>query len=221
MLKVESSKKRSTLNIQPMAPAEHTLLSIFLKAPRVGEVKTRLAVALGAEGACEAYRILVGQLLRQLAPIPNVELRLTPDEAAAEISMWLREGWETRPQGAGDLGVRLKRAFAEAFARGCKRVVVIGSDCPYVQPADVIAAWAALEETDVVLGPACDGGYWLLGLRAECSALFAGIRWSTSQVLEETLARCRAGGWSVTQLRELRDIDEVEDWHAFRLNAES
>src|SRR5262249_24760372 len=126
----------------------------------------------------------------------------------------------SHPQGPGDLGERLSRAFRDAFASGARRVVVIGSDCPDVTPADIHAAWAALEAHDVVLGPAIDGGYWLIGLQALHEPLFRGVRWSTSTVLTQTLALCHQQGLRVHRLRELSDVDTEEDWRRFLANAE-
>jgi len=190
-------------------------LIIFLKAPRAGEVKTRLAVGLGPAGALRAYERLVETLLESLAALEPIELRFAPDDSADEVARWLRSGWTSRAQGPGDLGERLCRAFGEAFKSGGRRVVVIGSDCPDVTPSDIEAAWGALATHDVVLGPAVDGGYWLVGLRALHKPLFEGIRWSTSSVLAETLAQCKRRGLSVHRLRELRDVDTPDDWRRF------
>jgi hypothetical protein len=192
-------------------------LSIFVKAPRSGAVKTRLAAALGDDGACAAYRVMVATLLTGLKELAPVELRFTPDEALEEIVPWLRPGWSARPQGAGDLGARLAACFDAAFAAGARRVVVIGSDCPTVTPADIEAAWAALNEFDVVLGPAVDGGYWLVGLNAPRAELFQDVPWSTERVLAATLKRAASAGLRVRQLRPLSDIDTLEDWQAFRV----
>ena len=190
-------------------------LIIFLKAPRLGEVKTRLAVGLGPTGALHAYERLVETLLENLVTLEPVELRFTPDDAADEVGRWLRSGWTSRAQGYGDLGKRLCRAFREAFESDASRVVVIGSDCPDVTPGDIEATWAALATHDVVLGPAADGGYWLVGLRAPQKHIFETISWSTSSVLAETLERCKRGGLNVHRLRELRDVDTPEDWGRF------
>jgi len=190
-------------------------LIIFLKAPRAGLVKTRLAAAIGPDGALQAYERLVETLLEGLATIEQVEFRFTPDDASGEVSRWLRDGWTSRAQGAGDLGERLCHAFRDAFESGARRVVVIGSDCPDVTPADIEAAWAALATHDVALGPATDGGYWLVGLRSLHEPVFGGIRWSTNSVLVETLAICKQSGLSVHQLRELSDVDTADDWQRF------
>ena len=197
-----------------MGPAR---LVIFVKAPRAGEVKTRLAQAIGPEAACAAYRQLVELLLKNLATLPDLELRFTPDDALAEIQPWLREGWRARPQGGGDLGERLNRACAEHFAEGCERLVIIGSDCPDVIVRDIEDAWAQLHATDIVLGPATDGGYWLIGLRAPRPALFEGIHWSTDIVLAATLARAKEANLKVALLRELSDVDTAEDWERFAI----
>ena len=190
-------------------------LVIFVKAPRPGTVKTRLAETLGAVAACDAYRQLVDRLLAQLSSLRQVELRFTPHDADAEVKHWLRASWTARPQGTGDLGARLPAAFAENFASGASRVVIIGSDYAAVTPADVQEAWGALELHDVVLGPARDGGYWLIGLRSPQPALFHDIAWSTSSVLAQTLARAQAAGLRVQRLRELTDVDTAEDWQGF------
>jgi rSAM/selenodomain-associated transferase 1 len=191
-------------------------LIVFLKAPRPGQVKTRLAKTIGAEAACAAYRQLTETVLDRVSPLSGVHLRFAPDDAFAEIQPWLRPGWEAAAQGPGDLGERLHAAFVETFNQGAARVVVIGSDCPGVSTRDIEIAWAALNENDVVIGPATDGGYWLIGLRDPQSALFKDIAWSTSAVIRETMERCKTGGLSVKILREMTDVDTEADWIAFQ-----
>src|SRR5678815_3132957 len=145
----------------------------------------------------------------------DVELRFSPDDAEEEIKPWLKEGWTTAGQGEGDLGERLAHAFAEAFANGFTQVAAIGSDCPEVTVDDVSQGWRALGRHDVVLGPAADGGYWLIGLKAGMDGIFEKIDWSTSRVLEQTLDWVKANGKSCHLLRELRDVDTEEDWKSF------
>jgi rSAM/selenodomain-associated transferase 1 len=191
-------------------------LIIFLKVPRAGEVKTRLASTVGAEAACDAYRTILSHLLGGLAGIPEVELRHAPDDGAGSLHAFLRPGWTLAPQGNGDLGARLVRAFAESFASGAERVAIVGSDCPDVCEGDIQDAWRSLADADVVLGPASDGGYWLIGLRAPQAGLFDRIPWSTPQVLRTTMARAEGVGLQVALLRELADIDDEGGWNAFR-----
>ena len=190
-------------------------LLVFLKAPRPGFVKTRLARDLDAEAAAGIHRVLVERTLARVAAHPDVELRFAPDDAESEVKSWQRAGWRLRPQGPGDLGTRLSAATAEAFAEGSSRVLVIGSDCPDIEREDLRAAEEALSRYDVVLGPAEDGGYWLLGLRAPQPALFRDIAWGTSTVLTQTCERARSAGLEVHELRRLRDIDTLEDWRAW------
>lgn len=190
-------------------------LTIFLKAPQPGRVKTRLAAELGADAACAAHVRLVETVLGNLSKLNDIELRFTPDDSFAEIARWLRPGRLAKPQGPGDLGEKLSRAVRETLASGARRVVVIGSDCPEVTTADIEAAWTALADRDVVLGPAADGGYWLIGLRSGDTPVFEGISWSTPRVLEQTLARCRAAHRTVMLLRELHDVDTLDDWKRF------
>ncbi len=193
-------------------------LIVFVKAPRPGGVKTRLAQSIGPAAACAAYVRLVDTLLDRLAPLPGVELRYSPDDAESEISHWLRPGWRASPQGDGGLGERLARAFASTFHEGATRAAVIGSDCPAIAPSDIEETWVALERVDVVLGPAEDGGYWLIGLRHPQPQLFLNIEWSTSSVLRQTLDRSAASRLECHLLRPLADVDTVEDWHRLQAN---
>ena len=189
-------------------------LIIFLKAPRPGFVKTRLAAALGPDGACAAYVRLVETLLHRLRDRTDVELRFTPDDAAAEVRSWARPGWLMEPQGRGDLGGRLICAVEKAFHDRCEAVAIIGADCPEVSNGDVDGALeiVASGKADVVLGPAKDGGYWLIALRKPVAGLFTGIAWSTDSVLAETRARAHGLGLTVEEMRTLTDVDTPDDW---------
>ena len=178
-------------------------------------MKTRLAQKIGADAACDAYQKLVRAVLNRIDSIRDVQLRYSPDDAESEVRAWLRRSWTLAPQGSGDLGERLTRAFAESFADGARRVVIIGSDCPWLSHEDIEQAWNDLETHDLVVGPAHDGGYWLIGLREPKPELFTGISWSTGLVLEQTLKIARARGLRFRLLRELRDVDTLGDWYAF------
>jgi uncharacterized protein len=192
------------------------LLIIFVKAPRPGHVKTRLAETIGAQAACDAYLDFVATVVGNLGALQNVQLRFSPDDALSEIRQWLRPGWTAAPQGDGDLKQRLTSAFREAFSAGVERVAIIGSDCPDITRDDIESAWSALGDHDVVLGQAEDGGYWLIGLRGEQPSLFQNIAWSTNVVLEETLARAKTANLKTKLLRQLSDIDTAEDLRRFR-----
>jgi len=190
-------------------------LLVFVKAPVPGTVKTRLAATLGSAAACEAYETLVRHLLRQFRGFSSVSLCFTPDDQASRIEPWLETGWQSRPQGPGDLGDRLNRAFDEAFAQGAERVIALGSDCPYVTASDVRTAFRRLGGCDTLVGPATDGGYWLLGLKRSQPALFWGIPWSTDQVLGETLRRCKEAKLKIDLMGILEDVDDLAAWQRF------
>jgi len=196
-------------------------LIIFLKAPRPGYVKTRLAALLGSSAACDAYIRLVNRLAGNLQTLPKVELRFTPDDSADEVQRWLQPGWFARPQGEGDLGERLARAFKECFAAGAQKVVVIGSDCPDVSARDIATAFEALDGNDVVLGPAEDGGYWLIALKRPAQFLFNDMPWSSPALLEQTRAAATAHHLKTRLLRTLCDIDTPEDWQRFEASQQS
>jgi rSAM/selenodomain-associated transferase 1 len=188
-------------------------LIVFVKRPRPGEVKTRLARDIGAPDAAWLYQAMAEHVLRETAAPPEAYERLVlfaPPEAEADIARWLPA--EARaPQAAGDLGRRMADAFASAFADGARRVVLIGTDAPGLDRDLVEQAFAALHDHDVAMGPACDGGYYLIGLAAPHAGLFEGIAWSTATVCAATLERARALGLRHRLLPELRDVDTLAD----------
>ena len=199
--------------------ADH--LGIFCKAPRPGTVKTRIASHWGVERATSIYRELARRTFDQAAGVPDVTLFFSPDDASPEIESWRRRSeWSLRGQGDGDLGARLVRAFESLFQRGAHRVVIVGTDAPEIAPADFREGFRALHSCDVVLGPAADGGYWMVGLKSPQPALFSGIAWSTPLVLNQTLHLAKAQRLSVVKLRVLEDIDTPSDWESYQLRNE-
>jgi hypothetical protein len=191
-------------------------LVVFLKHPRPGGVKTRLAAAIGAEAAAGLYRALAEQVLEATTPAAGDYERLVffdPPESLPQMRHWL-PGVRLMAQSGDELGARMADAFARAFARGASRVAIVGTDAPGVSRATVREALSALDTADVVIGPADDGGYYLIALRAPRPELFAGIEWSTPGVRGQTLARAAAAGLSVRELARLRDVDTLEDLRA-------
>jgi hypothetical protein len=191
-------------------------LVVFLKAPRPGAVKTRLIPALGEENATALYRVLAEEGVRRTAPVGGEYERLfffAPDDARAEMEAWLgARGW--LPQEGRDLGGRMAAAFETAFREGAQRVAIVGTDAPWVSRERVLEALSALDAHPVVLGPARDGGYYLIALACPRAELFDGIAWSTSGVLRTTIAKARALGLPVRLLQPLTDIDTLEDVRA-------
>ncbi len=135
----------------------------------------------------------------------------TPGDAGDEVRAWLGEGPRYLPQGDGPLGVRMRAAFRAAFASGARRVVVVGSDLPELSTALLRRAFECLEAREAVVGPARDGGYYLLGLARPLPGIFEGIAWSTPGVLAATLQRLRATGVEPALLEELADVDVAAD----------
>jgi hypothetical protein len=199
---------------------------MLARYPVPGAAKTRLIGALGAEGAAELHRRLASRCLGRIAPLAatreaSMEVRHEGGSARA-MRAWLGPLPRYRPQPAGDLGARLAAAFADAFAGGASEVAVVGSDCPELSAVHVREAFARLEVADLVLGPAVDGGYYLIAMRAErvkaghsapkLDALFGpGIGWGGPDVLARTLEVARTAGLTVELLDQLADIDRSED----------
>lgn len=188
-------------------------LLVFVKRPRPGEVKTRLAADLGDDGAAAVYRALAEAEIASTRPRGREYERrflYAPADAGREVADWLR-GESVAPQEGEDLGARMAAAFEGAFRAGAERVAIIGSDVPWVTRARVKAAFAGLDAGDVVLGPCDDGGYYLLALSRPRPELFQGIAWSTSTVLQSTLDRAQAHGLRVVMLEPLPDVDTLAD----------
>jgi uncharacterized protein len=188
------------------------LLLVFLKAPRVGSVKTRLAAAIGDVAAAAAYRAMVEHQLRSVPSGWQVRVMYTPADAATEMRSWLGNEVELLPQSDGDLGARLRSGFLRAIVPDGRPVIAIGGDCPALDTGCLNAAAAALSATDVVIGPARDGGYYLIGSRQRHDSLFHEIQWSSPHVLSQTLERARSAGLSVRLLEEKEDVDDAPAW---------
>lgn len=191
------------------AESPRPVVIAMLKAPRAGWVKTRLAHEIGAEAAAAVYRRLVEH---QLVSIPRewrVEIHYAPSDAKAEMQAWLGAHHEYHAQSGRDLGERLVHAIAGAFERGAVGLLVIGGDCPTLDAATLHDAWAALKSAEVVIGPALDGGYYLIGLRRPAPELFAEIPWSSPRVFAVTMQRVHAIGLSSALLPAKEDVDDL------------
>ncbi|MBX7542064.1 TIGR04282 family arsenosugar biosynthesis glycosyltransferase [Qipengyuania sphaerica] len=186
-----------------MEPAIRPCLSIFARLPVPGRVKTRLIPALGEEGAARLYARLLAQTIDVARESGlDFELRVTGGEIAAFHDLF-GDDIKVVDQGEGDLGDKMARVPPPAL--------LIGSDCPGVTAPLLRAAAGALDDRRVVLGPANDGGYYLIGFREPVPFLFEDMEWSTPKVLPETLARLAQRGWGPAILPELADIDTPED----------
>lgn len=191
------------------------LLILFTRLPKPGLTKTRLIPALGAKGAADLQRRMTVHTLNRAQSAARrhgfaLEVHYTGGERA-DFEQWLGADLEYRPQAPGDLGARMSQAFASAFERGFRSVVLIGTDCPQLDGNILGEAFSSLESKDLVFGPARDGGYYLIGLRRPSPELFDGVAWGTETVFEETLSKAKDAGCSYCQLEMLSDIDRPED----------
>lgn len=190
-----------------------TRVLLFAKAPRAGRVKTRLARQIGEQRAVALYRAIGSSVATAVAGTHPLTVWFDPPGAEEEMRAWLGDH-EFRPQPEGDLGERMACAFREHFARGEQPVIAIGADVPGITAAVIADAERLLKQAEVVLGPALDGGYYLIGLRAPREELFQGMPWGSARVLRATEERCERLGLSAARLDPLRDLDTPEDLDA-------
>ncbi len=195
-----------------------TLLIIFAREPRPGQVKTRLTPPLPPEAASRLYRCFLEDILEEMARVPEVTLAVayTPPAAQSFFRALAPEAI-LFPQEGPVLGERLTHAFAWGWGAGFRTVMIRNSDSPDLPGQIVREARAGLTSggADLVLGPSLDGGYYLVGLNSPHPELFHGISWSTAAVLQETLARARASDLMVHLLPSWPDIDTFADLKAF------
>lgn len=208
---------------------ERPVVAIMTKFPQAGVVKTRLAPALGCEGAAKLHRELAAHCVERMRPLQSTgEARVevhVDGGSTAEVRAWLGRWPRFERQSEGDLGDRLRAVLSGAVASGASAALVVGSDCPAARATHVRAALQQLRTHDVVIGPAEDGGYWLLGVTAESApralaALFHDIAWGGSDVFQQTMERAKANSLRVAIADRLADVDRAEDldlWHGERL----
>ena len=177
----------------------------FARYPVAGQCKTRLIPAIGAAGAAALHKRLVEKCVAAMRGTGlAVEIRITGGEAD-QFAIWLGQGIAFVDQGEGDLGDRLSRASAPY------PVIFIGADAPDLDATRLVAAATALRHAPAVIGPAEDGGYYLLGLNAPAPWLFNAMPWGTETVFLETMARFAEHGVTPTILELLADLDRPED----------
>jgi len=203
-------------------------LVVFGRLPVPGRVKTRLAAGIGVEAACTFYRACCEHVLLQTAGLEGTQRMFCYSDQAERdpVTTWIGEldqSVEVAAQAQDpDLGARMAAALQSALSQGATKAVIVGTDIPDLSAEVIRSAFCALEEHDVVLGPAADGGYYLLGLKSVHPTLFEGMCWSTNRVLEETTTRAILAGLNMTSskcLPTLRDIDTEFDLHEWAQGA--
>jgi len=222
---VIAGKRRAKLGDSPSRNPKSGVgnrLIVFTRYPEPGKSKTRLIPALGPEGAADLHRQMCEHTLswaRRVRSGSEVSVEIYIDgEGQDRFRKWLGDDVPYRSQGKGSLGARMNRSFQDSFRAGMAKVVVVGTDCPGLSEGEVQGAFLALEENDLVLGPAKDGGYYLIGLRRPAEELFKGIPWGAEKVLSHTLRVAQSLALKTFLLDPLGDVDRPEDlpvWEKF------
>lgn len=193
---------------------DNPLILLFVKAPFRGQVKTRLAAALGQDTALELYRNFVLDILASIEE-SGVPCRVCyhPPDSGETVKNWLGGHLRYMPQKGTDVGERMEQAFRRAFSEGASRAVLIGSDIPDLPPALLRDAVGRLDRTGAVIGPAKDGGYYLIGFRNDTffPGIFRGMEWSTDTVLSKTLRILEQEQREVSVLPSWQDVDTIDD----------
>ena len=206
---------------------QKSIVVIFMKFPTPGRVKTRLATALGAEGAADAYEQLAATTLGNLVSPPigqSYWIAYDPPDHREQVAGWLRGTAPDFPwhklhhQSQGDLGARLWEAVQTALVKEkAPSVTLIGTDCPWILPHHLTQAQQLLDTgADIVFGPAQDGGYYLQAMKSAVPEMFSDIPWSTPTTLHTCLVRAAQLGLRVALLEELPDVDTPDDWKSWQ-----
>jgi len=196
---------------------DQEVILFFIKEPLKGQVKSRLAAVLGESIAVDLYRNFVldtlGTIVQTAKPY---RICVHPPDAIPAVAAWLGHQHQFMPQEGRDLGERMERAFEQIFADGYDRAILIGSDIPDLPSTLFSETFDALKESDAVIGPASDGGYYLIGFRKEAfvAEVFHDMPWSTSVVQEQTRRIFRQTGHNVHYLPLWSDVDTVDDLRA-------
>jgi hypothetical protein len=197
-----------------MTTNKDTCILLFVKYPESGKVKLRLTADLNEDIVLELYRCFVHDTLETVKKIDSqLFICYSPADAQKKFQRWLGSNLLFLPQNGVDLGERMKNCFTTVFEKGFGRVILMGSDSPDIPEDSITQAFSMLKTKDVVLGPAVDGGYYLIGLHDTTfiASLFEELPWGTQVVLEETLKRTQQASRTVGLLSTWSDVDTISD----------
>jgi len=189
------------------------LFGIFIKYPEPGKVKTRLAKDIGKEKAAHIYRRIVELIMANTIPAHGAYDRIVfydPAERHEDFTSWL-PGERFLLQQGNDVGQRMDSAIRSLLGMGAEKAVLTGADIPALSQGIIDAAFQELDRSDIVIGPARDGGYYLIGMKSPYPDLFQDVRWSTGKVLEDTLMKLQKLRLRFTLVERLSDLDTRED----------
>lgn len=202
------------MNVDLHSKAERQCILVFLKYPEIGRVKTRLSADIGDFHSAGLYRCFVLDLLSSIKKLRiDLVLYVYPDNSIDKFVAWLGSEYVFAPQQGDDLGQRMRNGFVDTFSSGYERAVLIGSDIPDLPLGIIHEAFEALGRRDAVIGPAGDGGYYLIGFRGDTflSEVFEGMQWGTDRVFSETVSVLRRFGVALHMLPEWHDVDRLDD----------
>lgn len=185
-------------------------LIVFVKNPVEGQVKTRLAAEVGNEKALSVYNQLM-EHTRQVAMESDADVHVFYSDYVDQDDHWLQTDFSKHQQEGEDLGSRMLNAFKTMDNLGYQKKIIIGSDCPEITAEIINDAFSRLDEYDFVLGPALDGGYYLLGMQEILDEVFREISWSSDQVFDQTIATLQNVGMVWYEMPMLSDVDKEDD----------
>jgi hypothetical protein len=194
-------------------------LIIFIKNPELGKVKTRLAKTIGNQKALEVYKLLQ-EKTREVSLGVNAQRFLFYSDTVSLGDSWNDNDFFKLQQVNGGLGERMEAAFQAVFSNNVDKAIIIGSDCYDITPELIERAYQRLDNNDVVIGPANDGGYYLIGMKKNQADLFQNMVWSTETVFQETIVKIQKKGRTFEVLPTLIDIDTEDDLTASSFNME-
>ncbi|MDH4231490.1 MAG: TIGR04282 family arsenosugar biosynthesis glycosyltransferase [Nitrospirota bacterium] len=192
---------------------DKNLLGLFAKFPEPGKVKTRLARDIGPDAAARACREIAEYVLQRTSPADSGYRRIiffAPQAMRQRFSEWM-PGEVLMAQRGGDVGERMDNALKDLFGRGAEKAVVVGSDIPGLHRGIIGKAFQELDDCDVVIGPAMDGGYYLIGMKFPHPEIFRNITWGTEKVFEETVTSIEKTGLTHCLVTTLFDVDDLDD----------
>ena len=200
--------KQKSLNIKPKNKMNQNLIIVFVRNPELGKVKTRLAKTIGDVAALNIYKLLLNHTQKSIKNI-DCDKAIYYSEEIRDNDIWSSSIYNKHKQKGENLGIKMLNAFKEGFINKYKKILIVGSDLFDLQPKHIEEAFHKLENHDVVIGPAKDGGYYLLGMKTLYPQIFKNKKWGTDTVFQNTINDLQSE--SVFLLEELNDIDIYDD----------
>jgi rSAM/selenodomain-associated transferase 1 len=205
------------MNFKNTTPSKGHAIIIFVRNPILGKVKSRLAATVGKERALGIYTILL-KYTDTICKHLSADTYVFYEDFVNHDDMWEEGIYQKKLQEGNSLGDRMQHAFRNVFKHGYQKVVIIGSDCYELTSAIITESFEALSLQDVVIGPAADGGYYLLGMKKCIREIFDNNNWGGSTLYEDTVRQLKEGGYTYRSLIELNDVDVESDIDFSKLN---